>query len=447
MLSAYLAATLTVSAQLGTTIDSVASAAAAQGFHGVILAAEAGKPVLVKGYGIANHARQSPFAASTVVQIGSNVKDFTKAAILQLVEAGRLSLSDSLGKFFARAPADKRALTIGHLLEHTAGFPMGVGPDNEALALETFLERLFARPLEFTPGTARQYSNAGYSVLAAIIQHITGRAFDAHLDSAIFRPLGMRETGLLRPRFPAERVAHGYRGGEDRGTMLDMPHTPDGHYWNLRGNGGLISTVSDMHRFYRALRDTTLLKDPRHRAMVLPPDQPQMLAGSDGVSFFLYGSYPRERLELIVATNHAEYQAPRLSRQLLAALGIEVGSGREVTTVQGAGGRALRSEGAEGTAQAYIAAFNTGDTAVMRRFFETRGTTDSLAPPVATRVARYRETYAELGTITIVSVRQTTQALEVVVRTARGEQATLGFITEPVTPFRLRGLRLEVGGP
>jgi hypothetical protein len=107
----------------------------------------------------------------------------------------------------------------------------------------------------------------------------------------------------------------------------------------------------------------------------------------------------------------------------------------------------MRDIGPEGTALAYIIAFNTGDTTVMRRFWETLGANDSQAPPIAVRITRYRTMYDDLGKLSVVSVRQTTQALEVMVRAERGEQATLGFITEPVAPHRLRGIRVQVGGP
>lgn len=443
--SALLAQQPIVEGSLGRTLDSIARAAHAQGFHGVVLAAQGGRPILHQGYGIANQRAAIPFRPNTVVQIGSNVKDFTETTVLQLVEAGRLRLGDTLGRFFPSAPADKRPITIAQLLDHRAGFPMGIGPDDEVLPLEPFLARLFARPLEFAPGTARQYSNAGYSLLAAIVQQLTGRPFDAHLDSVIFRPLGMRETGLLLPRFAPDRLAHGVRGGEDQRTMLDMPHANDGHYWNLRGNGGLVATASDMHRFYRALRDPTLLKDARHRAMVLDPEGASSLAGSDGTSFFMYSNFPREDFELIVATNHAEYQAPRLTRQLLAAAGVE--ARRDAAAGPGQSPSSMRDIGPEGTARAYIIAFNTGDTTVMRRFWETLGANDSQAPPIAVRITRYRTMYDDLGKLSVVSVRQTTQALEVMVRAERGEQATLGFITEPVAPHRLRGIRVQVGGP
>ena len=454
MRSAAIALLLTTSLQAqepiiegprGRILDSVTTLAQSAGFHGVVLVAQNGRPQLLKGYGIANEGRRIPFRPNTVVQIGSNVKDFTKTAVLQMVEAGRLSLLDTLGRFFPSAPADKRAITVEQLLEHQAGFPPGIGPDEEVLPLDTFLARLFARPLEFTPGTARRYSNCGYSVLAAIVQQLTGRAFDAHLDTAIFQPAGMRETGLLLPRFARDRLAHGYAGAEDRGTMLDKPHDAAGHYWNLRGNGGLISTASDMMRFYQVLRGNTLLKDPAHREMVLSTRAPSVLAGSDGVCFFLYAYSPLDNVELIIASNHAEYRAPRLQDELVAALGIDLPQRHQVVAAPAAPA-VLADSGPSAVARAFIEAFNSGDTLSMRRFWEAHSDPTYPHASMAERLARYRTWYAELGKLTVIGAVQTTQGLQVTVRTASGDQGTFGFTVEPVAPYRLRGLRVEVGG-
>src|SRR4051812_49984778 len=86
-----------VDGRLGRTLDSIARAAVPQQFNGAILVSQSGHTVLLNGYGVANQDGAIPFRPNTVVQIGSNVKDFTKTAILQLVERGRLSLGDTLG--------------------------------------------------------------------------------------------------------------------------------------------------------------------------------------------------------------------------------------------------------------------------------------------------------------------------------------------------------------
>jgi CubicO group peptidase (beta-lactamase class C family) len=436
-----------VRGELGQKIDSVARAAQTRGFHGNLLVASGGQVVLLQSYGMANQESGIPFSPSTVVQIGSNVKDITKISILQLVEAGRLSLDDSLGRFFPKAPPDKRGITVGQLMEHRAGFPMGVGPDEEPLSRDAFLGRLFARRLDFSPGTASQYSNAGYSVLAAIIEQLTGQSFEAQVAESIFRRAGMYETGLLLPQFKPGRLAHCYDGDRDRGTMLDKPHTVEGHYWNLRGNGGFVATLMDMHRFYQALRGTTLLSDSAHRAMVLRPDEPSLLAGSDGYCFFILGNFPQAGVEIIVATNHAGFKAPALMDELEQAAGIPVRGGRRevVAAPGGVRSRALPETGAGRTVAAYVEAFNSGDTTRMRRFFETHALTGPQTPPMAARVSRTLQMRADLGRLAVESVRQTTTGLEVVVTGERGERATLSFDIEPVAPFRMQGLRVEVG--
>ncbi len=451
VLSAFLPAQEpVVQGDLGRRLDSIVLVVEVEGFHGSVLVVQRDEMLLLKGYGLAQHESRRPFTPSTVVQIGSNVKDFTKVAILQLVEAGRLRLTDSLGQFFPGAPRDKRGITIDQLLNHRAGFPIGVAPDAERLTREEFLSRLFARPLEFAPGTGRQYSNAGYGVLAAIVEDLTGKSFDRHVAEAIFRPAGMRETGLLLPEFDPARVAHGYSGGRDQGTIFDLPRDAEGHLWTLRGNGGHLSTPSDMLRFYRALRGSSLLRERAHRAMVVSPDGPSVLAGSDGVSFFLYGSYPGAGVEIIVATNHAEYKGERVSQALLPVLGIGAPGGRRVvTTGPGRPGRpaaTLPDSGGWRTVRAYVEAFNTGDTAAMRRFFESRAEDGPDAPPLSVRLDRYWEMWSNLGRLTVESFRQTTAGFEVVARTAGDERATLMFQLQPKAPFRLRSIRLEVGG-
>jgi len=440
-----------VRGDLGRRLDSAVTSAERAGFSGTLLVVRGDTVILGRGAGLAVEDPPMPFTRSTIVPIGSNTKDFTKTAILQLVEAGHLHLEDSLGRFFPDAPPDKRGITLRQLLEHTAGFPIGVGPDGEVVGLSAWRRRLFATPLEFAPGTSRRYSNPGYSLLAAVVEQITGTTYERYLAQHIFAPAGMRETGLVLPHSDPRRLAHAYAAGRDRGTMLDTPHDSSGDYWNLRGNGGLVSTVEDMWRFYRAiLDDTTLLRDAGHRHMVLRPDESTVLAGSDLVSFFLYGRFPREGIEIVLASNHARAPAPRLLDALLPVAGIEPPQAgpRHAEGPAIAAGQTLArlpDTGPGRTVAAYFDAYNSRDTAAMRAFFAEHAEAGPDAPPMEARLDRYRQMLENLGRLTVESVAETSDGIEVRARSANGDLVTLSFQIDAAAPYRLRGLRVQVG--
>ena len=85
-------------------------------------------------------------------------------------------------------------------------------------------------------------------------------AYDRHCRDAILTPAGLHRRGFLHPGFKPNEPAHGYLPkGPDHGTMLAKAHATDGPYWNLRGNGGMLSTSADMHAFYKALFETEKL--------------------------------------------------------------------------------------------------------------------------------------------------------------------------------------------
>jgi len=186
-------------AAIAARLDSIAQAAAGQGFSGILVVHRGGKEVLSRGYGLANRATGARFTPQTVVPIGSNVKDFTKAAILALVEGGKLRLADSLGTFFPGAPGDKRGITVDQLLEHRAGLPLGVGQDEVPLTKDEILARVWARPLGSRPGTEERYSNAGFSLRAANVEAVNGEAFGYPVARNTSSPLRPADTGAAPP--------------------------------------------------------------------------------------------------------------------------------------------------------------------------------------------------------------------------------------------------------
>ncbi len=243
------------------------------GFSGGVLVAKNSEIVVSRGLGFADREHKIPCTEDTAFDIGSNTKDFTKIAILQLAERGKLKLSDTVGQYFPPAPPDKAPITIEQVMTHTAGFPEYTGDDTEMISRDEMLARLFNRPLISTPGQEMNYSNPGYSLLAAIVEKISGDSYEKFVYLNIFKPAGMEHTGYVRPEWKSGQIAHAYENSHDQGSTLDYPHLPDGPTWNLRGNGGTLSTLPDMYRFHLALEGNLLLSDAS-KVKLFPQDRP-----------------------------------------------------------------------------------------------------------------------------------------------------------------------------
>jgi CubicO group peptidase (beta-lactamase class C family) len=432
---------------LGARLDSAMRAAEARGFSGVVRVQRDGTVLLEQGYGLANRAEKIPFTPATVVQIGSNTKDFTALAILQLQAAGRLSLRDTLGRYFPAAPADKRGITLRQLMDHRAGFPGAMGGDFERVSRQALIDSAMHHPLLFPPGSRESYSNTGYALLAAIIEQISGRSYDAYIHETILAPLGLKRTGFLLPRFAARELAHGYlAGGTDNGTMLAKPHASDGPYWNLRGNGGMLSTVGDMHAFYMALFESDRLLTRAARGDRFPPDEPIGLAGSDGVNFFIYEREPQSRTELIIASTNAAQQAPAIRRALRAVLGLPApGMGGE-EIARRPGGK-LAPAPIEAVLRELVATINTGDSAVVRRFVVDRFAADPRSPPLEERVERISGLRGRLGALTVQRIETFDQgSAEITLETAVQGPAVIRVEVDRAAPYRIHRLQIQVSG-
>ncbi|MGA2531447.1 MAG: serine hydrolase domain-containing protein [Candidatus Aminicenantales bacterium] len=254
------------------------------GFAGVVLVAVSGEPALAQGYGLADRERGIPWTPGTISCVGSITKQFTAASILKLEEAGKLRVSDPITKYFSGVPPDKSSITIHELLTHTSGIEDLDGRDDyDPIGREEFVRLAMAQPLSAPPGTHYSYSNAGFSLLGAIIEKLTGASYEQYLRGTFFLPLGMYETGYILPAWGEARLAQGYRGGALWGTVLGHPMDADGPYWVLRANGGIHSSPYDMLRWARALMEGRVLK-PESMAKLWTPHVPE-----GGDSFYGYG--------------------------------------------------------------------------------------------------------------------------------------------------------------
>ncbi len=285
VLSSLVAPARAADGDLSTKLEAYLGRLEKLGFSGTVLVAKDGKIVLEKGYGMADRERKIPMAADSVISIGSITKQFTAAAILKLEMAGKLRVEEPIGRFFPGAPPEKAAITIHQLLTHSAGLDSDYGPsDYEAVSRDEIVRRVFAAPLRTPPGREYFYSNAGYSLLAAIVEILSGKSYEAYLRENLFEPAGMKATGY-KVAWHEGQVAHGYVDGKDWGTILDKAWDKDGPYWNLRGNGGLHSTAGDMYRWHLALEgEKVLSKEAKEKYF-----KPHVPEGPEGDSYYAYG--------------------------------------------------------------------------------------------------------------------------------------------------------------
>src|SRR5450432_2777189 len=172
-----------------------------QHFRGNVLVEQNGKVLLRKSYGLADESWKIPNTVDSRFEIASVTKQFTAVAILQLAEAGRLSIQDPISKFYLQAPASWKGITVEELLNHTSGLPNNeVKNFTKGLAVPYTIEELIQtfrdRPLIAPPGTKWAYTNTEYYLLAYLIERLSGQDYGTYVADHIFKPLGMLHSGF-----------------------------------------------------------------------------------------------------------------------------------------------------------------------------------------------------------------------------------------------------------
>ena len=268
-----------------------------------------GRLVYARGFGHADFEKQQPVLPASLFRIASISKPFTSAAVMHLVEKGRLKLDDRVFEILKLEPYLERGARVDphlhdiqmrHCLQHTAGWDRDKSLDPmSAEAAETvakaFRVRLpihprqiirytMGKPLDFAPGTAYAYSNFGYCVLGRVIEAVTNKPYHEFVSRQIFAPLGIRRMqlgkNLLRDRAPGE-VKY-YDGGRRTGRAISGPFIgkevplPYGVECieTMDANGGWIASAVDLLRFAVAMDDPTkcpILNEASIQTMLAPP--------------------------------------------------------------------------------------------------------------------------------------------------------------------------------
>ncbi len=337
---------------LASKIDALLSDYAAKGFDGMVIVEDHGRIVLKAGYGYADRETKVPFTPETRAQIGSITKPLTALAVLQLAEAGKLDLSQPVKTYLPDAAEPAASATLHQLLTHNAGLIDACGEDYERLTVEDLLHRCMARPLKFST-KEDHYSNMGYSILAAVVERVSGEPWETYLDNHEFKPFGMEGAGFAYPGGERGVFAFGYLDGKRQEVISRRIRALGGADWNLRGNGGVQASSVDMEHLYLAMSgrapgvSRTLVERMTTPREPIAPDvyegygvavrtdkdgKPFRIgfSGSDGVFFSYFGWFPQKDLFFYVVGSNGEKEA---KPAVVAVLGAVQSAAREAETV------------------------------------------------------------------------------------------------------------------
>jgi CubicO group peptidase (beta-lactamase class C family) len=264
------------SSQIDAIFDSLKSADAP---GAAVLVVHNGRRVFGRGYGVTDLRTRHPIDTNTDFRLASFTKQFTATCIMLLVHDGKLHYDDHLTDLFPEFPAYGKSITVRNLLNHTSGLPdyeeilMKQYPNTPDDKIPQILDAGVLKSLEqqtagqFPPGSKWQYSNSGYAVLAMIVEKVSGKPFGQFLHERIFAPLKMNHT--LAYEKGKNEVAHRAYGHtkEKDGSWRETDQSPTSA---VLGDGGIYTSIDDLEKWDRALRENTLLSESEMQPALTP---------------------------------------------------------------------------------------------------------------------------------------------------------------------------------
>lgn len=289
-----------------------------------------GKIIHQAGFGVADLEQDLPVRADTAFNIGSLSKQFLAEGILLLVQDGKVALDAPVSLYLPDAPASWSAITIRHLLSHTAGL-IREAPGFDGNKVQSDIQVIrsaYGVPLNAPTGTRFEYSNLGYFILAEVISRTSGKPWPAFFAEHVFGPLGMHAT---RPTSLADLIPHrasGYAWEEGRFRNAQS-------YLALRPSGAFTSTAADLAKWEAVLARGGLTGGAPRAAMWTPAKLSSGEAAPYGFGWRLesveghaeighggslpgfrsyYARYPEAKLAIIVLTNNGGAEAREIAR-------------------------------------------------------------------------------------------------------------------------------------
>lgn len=305
-----------------------------------VLVIQDGQAVVRRSYGMADLEAGVAATSHTNYRLASVSKQFTAAAVLLMIEDGKVHLDDRVRRWLPELPAVADPITVEHLLTHTSGLvdyeDVMAADATEQVHDADVLQLLRTQDQTyFPPGQGYRYSNSGYALLALIVEKASGKRYADVLRERIFLPLGMNDT-VAYERGVSE-VAHrafGYSFDDGAWQRTDQSSTSA-----VLGDGGIYSSIDDLAKWDAALYDQRLLKSESLRRAFTPHTRTDEADVEYGYGWRITGQslwhsgetigfrnvivrYPQHHLTVVVLTNRNDPE-PYATAKAIAALAME----------------------------------------------------------------------------------------------------------------------------
>ena len=441
-------------------VEQALARAAAEGrFSGTALIAKDGRPVFQHAYGMADRERAVANSLETRFNLGSMNKMFTAVAIAQLASQGKLSFQDPLSKYLPGFPTAEaaRKIHIEHLLTHTSGLGdyfndrfFRERPTTVAALMDIIREDT---TLAFEPGTRQQYSNAGFAVLGAVIEKVTGQDYYDYVRDHVFAPAGMTASSWPNGAVPGR--ANEYEISPRTGGR---PRAEELHRGSPAGGG--VSTVGDMLRFSQALLAGRLVPMEYVRLLTSPKPEvgsqrygygfgviarPMRIVGHNGGKpgvFAQLDIYPENGYTTVLLMNQGDGEPQGEFVELLRSA-VRAMAGVAAPPAPAGPSASLPDTPAGQVAAALLETMRGGDTTAIRRFIAERMGGRFATRPWEQQLAIFQRMKNDFGDGRVVSAQPTAEGIRVALAAARG-RFTLRLIVDPAPPNRITGFSVEV---
>ncbi len=268
-------------------------------FNGNILIAKSGNIIYEKSFGYTNYNTKELLNSNSIFETAFISKQFTAMGILILKDKGKLTLSDSLRKFFPELPYSN--IRIQNLLTHTSGLPDYTDAlmnkwNHKQIAFNNDVIKFLATekiPPIFKPGEKWEYSNTAYEMLASIIEKVSGLSYNDFMQKNIFTPLGMKHSRVYNTRRSSKETIPNYAYGFIYSDSLKRYILPDSltetsfviYLDGIEGDGCVNSTTEDLLTWDRAIKNHTLLNEATQKQML----SPQSIMDTTSNRYYGYG--------------------------------------------------------------------------------------------------------------------------------------------------------------